>query len=143
MSAPEQRMCVVCGKEFDAELFKRGDAPCGAEDEFAPCTLDMTHSEAWLHWRQLAHDRYARIAQLEAERDERHALHVEQVRITNEWIARADRAEARLRKAVEAGNRLSFAAQTTGGTAGRDEGLVAAIDAWAATLARLQGESDE
>jgi hypothetical protein len=30
----------------------------------------------------------------------------------------------------KAGDALSFAAQTSGGTAGRDEGLVAAIEGW-------------
>jgi hypothetical protein len=35
-----------------------------------------------------------------------------------------------LRELVTAGNALSFAAQLTGGVAGRDEALVAAIDAW-------------
>ena len=34
----------------------------------------------------------------------------------------------------EAGNRLSFAAQISGGTAGRDEGLVAAIEGWERAL---------
>jgi hypothetical protein len=36
------------------------------------------------------------------------------------------------------GNTLSFAAQTTGGTAGRDAGLVAAIDAWERLAALTQ-----
>jgi hypothetical protein len=40
---------------------------------------------------------------------------------------------------LAAGNVLSFAAQTSGGTAGRDEALVAAIDAWAAAIARATG----
>lgn len=40
---------------------------------------------------------------------------------------------------VEAGNRLSFMAQTSGGTAGRDAGLVAAIGGWAAAIARAEG----
>jgi hypothetical protein len=41
----------------------------------------------------------------------------------------------------EALRKLSFAAQTTGGTAGRDEALVAAIDEAAAALAKARGES--
>jgi hypothetical protein len=50
---------------------------------------------------------------------------------------------AKLKETVAAGNRLSFAAQTTGGTAGRDEGLMAAIDAWAAVLAKLDAHLKE
>jgi hypothetical protein len=34
------------------------------------------------------------------------------------------------RNLIDAGNKLSFAAQTSGGTAGRDEGLVAAVEGW-------------
>ena len=59
---------------------------------------------------------------------------VEQV----EALARAAVAAMPLssREAVlrEAGNRLSFAAQISGGTAGRDEGLVAAIEGWERAL---------
>jgi hypothetical protein len=66
----EVRLCVICGQEFDADLFQRGDTPCGAEDEFAPCTLDMTYRESWEHWRKLAHERAARLAEVEQERDE-------------------------------------------------------------------------
>jgi hypothetical protein len=40
-----------------------------------------------------------------------------------------------VRRLVEAGKALSFAAQITGGTAGRDDGLVAAIDCFSAALA--------
>jgi hypothetical protein len=36
---------------------------------------------------------------------------------------------------------LSFAAQTTGGSAGRDDALVAAIDKAAAALAKARGEA--
>lgn len=39
--------------------------------------------------------------------------------------------EARCERMAGAGNKLSFAAQTSGGVAGRDEGLIAAIDGWA------------
>jgi hypothetical protein len=46
-----------------------------------------------------------------------------------ERVAVLEAENARLR---EAGNALSFAAQTSGGTAGRDDALVAAIDGWAA-----------
>lgn len=38
----------------------------------------------------------------------------------------------RIESLTEAGDKLSVAAQTTGGAAGHDKGLVAAIDAWAA-----------
>lgn len=38
---------------------------------------------------------------------------------------------------LEAGDALSFAAQTSGGVAGRDEGLVNAIDGWAKARAAL------
>jgi hypothetical protein len=39
--------------------------------------------------------------------------------------------EAERARLLKAGNALSFAAQITGGVAGRDEGLVHAIDGWA------------
>jgi hypothetical protein len=42
---------------------------------------------------------------------------------------------------VEAGSWLSVCAQTTGGTAGRDNDLVAAIEGWTAALARMKGET--
>lgn len=44
---------------------------------------------------------------------------------------------------MKAGNSLSFAAQTSGGTAGRDEGLVAAIDGWTQALAAYTGKGVE
>lgn len=43
--------------------------------------------------------------------------------------------QARVKALEDAGNRLSFMAQTSGGTAGRDDGLMAAIDGWTAALA--------
>lgn len=43
---------------------------------------------------------------------------------------RADRAEALLAEVIRAGNDMAICAQTTGGTAGRDARLVAAIDGW-------------
>lgn len=74
----------------------------------------------------------------------------------NQWKARADKAEAevaRLREALEAeikrllkaGDTLSVAAQTTGGVAGCDNVLVAAINGWAGAKAvnriiRLEGD---
>ncbi len=45
-----------------------------------------------------------------------------------------------VRAVVEAARKLSFAAQTTGGTAGRDDGLVAAIDAMEAALAKVRAQ---
>ncbi len=45
--------------------------------------------------------------------------------------------EARAARMEKAGDRLSVAAQTTGGTAGRDEGLVAAITGWQIARAAL------
>jgi len=55
------------------------------------------------------------------------------MRAQEEKIARLTAENARLREALR---QLSFAAQTTGGTAGRDDALVAAIDlARAAMLA--------
>ena len=47
----------------------------------------------------------------------------------------SDEQKARVKVLEEAGNRLSFMAQTSGGTAGRDDGLMAAIDGWTAALA--------
>ncbi len=56
--------------------------------------------------------------------------------ITAEWIEAAantlTQQESEIEALREAGNKLSLAAQTSGGIAGRDAGLVAAIDAWAA-----------
>lgn len=46
--------------------------------------------------------------------------------------------QASVKALDEAGNRLSFMAQTSGGTAGRDDGLMAAIDGWTAALAASQ-----
>jgi hypothetical protein len=57
-------------------------------------------------------------------------------------VLRLRDAKARAARLEEAGNRLSFAAQTTGGTAGRDEGLCAAIDAWTAALADAPREGE-
>jgi hypothetical protein len=42
---------------------------------------------------------------------------------------------------VTAGDWLAVCAQTTGGTAGRDDALVAAIDSWKAALAALEGRT--
>jgi hypothetical protein len=42
---------------------------------------------------------------------------------------------------LEALKKLSFAAQTSGGTAGRDEALVAAIDHASAIIAKAQGSA--
>lgn len=42
----------------------------------------------------------------------------------------------RLAEVQRVGNRLSIAAQTSGGVAGRDDGLVAAIEEWGAILAQ-------
>jgi len=47
-------------------------------------------------------------------------------------------ADKRVKALVEAGNWLSVCAQTTGGTAGRDDALVAAISSWNATLAAFK-----
>ena len=41
---------------------------------------------------------------------------------------------------VRAGNLLSVCAQTTGGTGGRDDALVGAVDRYAAALAALEGK---
>lgn len=59
-------------------------------------------------------------------------------RKTNEANARLIASAPELYEALK---RLSFAAQITGGTAGRDDELVAAIDQAAATLAKARGDS--
>ncbi|SFI15119.1 hypothetical protein [Albimonas pacifica] len=63
-------------------------------------------------------------------------------------IAAAGRDEiARLEKEIEAlleaGNKMSIAAQTTGGVAGRDEGLCEAVAGWAALSPGGADESGE
>jgi predicted nuclease with TOPRIM domain len=57
--------------------------------------------------------------------------------------ARADALQREVDALRGAGDKLSFAAQTSGGTAGRDEGLVAAIDGWAAASAALETRSEQ
>ena len=56
-----------------------------------------------------------------------------------DWITAALAREAELRKA---GNWLSVCAQSTGGTAGRDEGLVEAIAGWSAAAIAIYIVSD-
>ena len=55
LSGTPTRLCVTCGKEVDADRYKRGDAvdDCKSPDA---CTLDMTDKEALLYWRQKAHE---------------------------------------------------------------------------------------
>lgn len=79
-------------------------------------------------------DRAANCA--EAYEDTQKGLHAEHARFHRRELREARAAVAEL---VEAGKALSFAAQTTGGTAGRDETLVAAIDRFSAALARVGG----
>lgn len=50
--------------------------------------------------------------------------------------------DPRVAALVEAGDKLSLAAQTSCGTAGRDDNLVAAIEAWTAARAAL-GETGD
>lgn len=59
-----------------------------------------------------------------------------------EMGARIAALEAERDRLREAGDKLSFAAQTTGGVAGRDEWLVAAIEGWQRARAALEGGSD-
>ena len=62
MDSPlETRLCLVCGKGFDAAQFKRSDTPCDPENDFAPCTLDFTTAEALEHWRKVAHEQGRRL----------------------------------------------------------------------------------
>jgi hypothetical protein len=112
MEAPETRLCVICGQEFDADLFQRGDTPCGAKDEFAPCTLDMTYRESWEHWRKLAHERAARLAEVERELDLMKAAGIIEVAARNpsvleymqHWEGRAERREAALMRRIKIDN---------------------------------------
>lgn len=49
------RPCVSCGKMFPAET-QRTSTPCvKGGDEYEPCLLDMTKTEALAHWVVLAH----------------------------------------------------------------------------------------
>ncbi|OOY15078.1 hypothetical protein [Thioclava sp. DLFJ4-1] len=48
------------------------------------------------------------------------------------WEGRAEKAEARMYQLRKAGDDLSFAAQTSGGTAGEDQSLKEAISEWEA-----------
>ena len=57
-AAGELRLCVSCGKTVDAKIYKPGDTVGGCGSEPA-CVLDMTPQEAWVHWRDVAHERYA------------------------------------------------------------------------------------
>lgn len=57
-------------------------------------------------------------------------------------MIRALMAGPKVRELVRAGDWLSTCAQTTGGTAGRDEDLVAAIDGWKAARAALVWPGD-
>ena len=50
--------------------------------------------------------------------------------------------EQRIAALIEAGDCLSFMAQTSGGTAGRDDGLVKAIENWD-RVRGYRGDSDE
>ena len=50
--------------------------------------------------------------------------------------------EAKVARLVAAGNWLSVRAQTTGGTAGRDGGLVDAVEQWSAALASVDGAQE-
>lgn len=49
--------------------------------------------------------------------------------------------EAERDRLIRAGDLLSVCAQTTGGTAGRDNGLVDAIQGWGDARAALKGET--
>ena len=60
---------------------------------------------------------------------------VDDVRIAYTHPGPPPAAAPAVRELVEAGKALSFAAQITGGTAGRDDGLVAAIDRFTTALA--------
>jgi len=93
--------------ELDAAFAKQAGTPFG---------------ENWIHLNTAAkHHIFAAYPDLRA--------HIEAQAAT---IARLERALHKVDKLLDVGNALSFAAQTTGGIAGRDESLVAAIDAWTA-----------
>lgn len=53
----ETRLCLTCGKEWDAKTYDRNATPCAEpDDEYAGCTLDLTDAEAFEHWRAKAHE---------------------------------------------------------------------------------------
>lgn len=55
--AEPKRICLVCGRWWDAQKYPRGSEPCGRGDEaYTPCTLDMTDHEAAMHWKQVSHN---------------------------------------------------------------------------------------
>ena len=58
-------------------------------------------------------------------------------------LADADRIKALNARLRKAGDRLSFCAQTSGGSAGRDDDLVEAINGWAAARAALEEKNDD
>jgi hypothetical protein len=86
----------------------------------------------------------ARVRKLEAALARTEANRGAAMQDAQEEYQRAEAAEARVRELERAGDRLSVAAQTTGGTAGRDEGLVEAITGWQAAraLASQGGQHD-
>jgi DNA-directed RNA polymerase subunit RPC12/RpoP len=50
----EMRMCVNCGRRTGSDHNRAMPLPdCTSPDA---CTFDLTPDEAWLYWRQIAHD---------------------------------------------------------------------------------------
>lgn len=57
----ERRLCLSCGATKPASEPRHDPAP-GCDG--AACTWDMTAQESWMHWRQIAHERYEKITLL-------------------------------------------------------------------------------
>jgi hypothetical protein len=62
------RMCVVCGKSKPASEPREAPGCPPVDPEYGHlCGFDMTPQEAWLHWRQIAHDQRNELDRLRAE----------------------------------------------------------------------------
>ena len=72
----------------------------------------------------------AEVTRLTGERDRQYDENVHR-------IAEQAKVETERDRLIRAGDLLSVCAQTTGGTAGRDDGLVAAIEGWSEARAAL------
>lgn len=108
------RMCLNCGKMVDAKEIKRGDElpECIGPEGLSACTFDLTPQEAWLHWREVAHERReeterlkaraevaeAEVERLRGERDANHNLAIANGSRAKEEEARAEAAQAEVER---------------------------------------------
>jgi hypothetical protein len=109
---------------------------CGCDETRCICDEPMTQPPLPIQPEELRSPR-----RIQRERDDGYP-YVETVEPTKRELAAATAIatlQAELTRVTEAAKKLSLAAQTTGGTAGRDEGLCAAIDSLEEALAAPQG----